>query len=223
MVGPDTGQDTPDRTDTGQEDCAAPLDGFNCHFSTILRLFCRFGGEANFQPQSSGCDAGGDSHKGGFSVFTYRLAVESDREIWIKLNREFMAEEIQDADLWNNTGETGDEQFGNTFKKARASDDMIRLMLFEADSQVIGFANLLIIFSVWSHGKALIIDDLYITKENRGKGFGRSALAYIEEYARQLGCKRLQFQSELTNPDAMEFYKAVGYTPADMKFYVKYL
>lgn len=156
-------------------------------------------------------------------MFTYRLAVESDREIWIKLNREFMAEEIQDADLWNNTGETDDEQFGNTFKKARAYDDMIRLMLFEADSQVIGFADLLIIFSVWSHGKALIIDDLYITKENRGKGFGRSALAYIEEYARQLGCKRLQFQSELTNPDAMEFYKAVGYTPADMKFYVKYL
>ena len=156
-------------------------------------------------------------------MFTYRLAVESDREIWIKLNREFMAEEIQDADLWNNTGETDDEQFGNTFKKARAYDDMIRLMLFEADSQVIGFANLLIIFSVWSHGKALIIDDLYITKENRGKGFGRSALEQIEEYARQIGCKRLQFQSELTNPDAMEFYKAVGYTPADMKFYVKYL
>ena len=156
-------------------------------------------------------------------MFTYRLAVESDREIWIKLNREFMAEEIQDADLWNNTGETDDEQFGNTFKKARAYDDMIRLMLFEADSQVIGFANLLIIFSVWSHGKALIIDDLYITKENRGKGFGRSALEQVEEYARQIGCKRLQFQSELTNPNAMEFYKAVGYTPADMKFYVKYL
>ena len=39
-------------------------------------------------------------------MFTYRLAAEADREIWIKLNREFMAEEIQDADLWNNTGET---------------------------------------------------------------------------------------------------------------------
>ena len=156
-------------------------------------------------------------------MFTYRLAAEADREIWIKLNREFMAEEIQDADLWNNTGETGDDQFTETFRQARNSKDMIRLMLFEENGQIIGFANLLIIFSVWSHGKALIIDDLYITKENRGKGFGRSALEQIEEYARQIGCNRLQFQSELTNPDAMEFYKAVGYTPADMKFYVKYL
>ena len=97
-------------------------------------------------------------------MFTYRLAAESDREIWIKLNREFMAEEIQDADLWNNTGETGDEQFAETFRWARASEDMIRLMLFEEKGKVIGFANLLFIFSVWSHGMALIIDDLYITK-----------------------------------------------------------
>ena len=154
-------------------------------------------------------------------MLTYRPAEEADREIWIKLNREFMAEEIQDADLWNNTGETGDDQFTETFRQARESEDLIRLILFEEDGRTIGFANLLIIFSVWSHGKALIIDDLYITKENRGKGFGRSALEQVEEYARQIGCKRLQFQSELTNPNAMEFYKAVGYTPADMKFYVK--
>ena len=77
-------------------------------------------------------------------MFTYRLAAESDREIWIKLNREFMAEEIQDADLWNNTGETGDEQFAETFRWARASEDMIRLMLFEEKGKVIGFANLLL-------------------------------------------------------------------------------
>ena len=156
-------------------------------------------------------------------MFNYRLAAESDREVWIKLNREFMAEEIQDADLWNNTGETGDDQFTETFRQARESEDLIRLMLFEENGKIIGFANLLIIFSVWSHGKALIIDDLYITKENRGKGYRRRALAYIEEYAKEIGCQRRKFQYELTNPNAMEFYKAVGYTPADMKFYVKYL
>ena len=58
-----------------------------------------------------------------------------------------MAEEIQDADLWNNTGETGDDQFTETFRQARNCKDMIRLMLFEENGQIIGFANLLIIFS----------------------------------------------------------------------------
>ncbi len=45
----------------------------------------------------------------------------------------------------------------------------------------------------------------------------------LEEYAKERGCKRIQFQSELTNPNAMEFYRAIGYQPADMKFYVKYI
>ena len=134
-----------------------------------------------------------------------------------------MAEEIQDAELWNDTGSAGEEQFEETFRKALDAEDMIGLMLFEEDGEVVGFANVLTIFSVWTHGKALIIDDLYITEKNRGRGFGRRALELIEDYAREKECRRLQFQSELTNPDAMEFYKAVGYTPTDMKFYLKYL
>lgn len=156
-------------------------------------------------------------------MLTYRLCTSSDKEIWIKLNRSFMAEEIQDAELWNDTGSAGEEQFEETFRKALDAEDMIGLMLFEEDGEVVGFANVLTIFSVWTHGKALIIDDLYITEKNRGRGFGRRALELIEDYAREKECRRLQFQSELTNPDAMEFYKAVGYTPTDMKFYLKYL
>ena len=156
-------------------------------------------------------------------MLTYRLCTPDDGNIWIKLNRSFMAEEIQDAELWNDTGSAGEEQFEETFRKALDAEDMIGLMLFEEDGEVVGFANVLTIFSVWTHGKALIIDDLYITEKNRGRGFGRRALELIEDYAREKECRRMQFQSELTNPDAMEFYKAVGYTPADMKFYLKYL
>ena len=85
-----------------------------------------------------------------------------------------------------------------------------------------GFANLMTIYSVWTHGKALILDDLYLRPQVRGKGYGRQALVYIEKFAQERGCKRLQFQSEVTNPNAMEFYISQGYSPADMKFYVKY-
>ncbi len=36
-------------------------------------------------------------------MFSYRLYRESDKDCWITLNRMFMAEEIQDNDLWNDT------------------------------------------------------------------------------------------------------------------------
>lgn len=78
------------------------------------------------------------------------------------------------------------------------------------------------IYSIWTHGKALILDDLYLRPSARGKGYGKNSLELIEQFAKERGCKRLQFQSEITNPNAMEFYISQGYNPTDMKFYVKY-
>lgn len=155
-------------------------------------------------------------------MFTYRKCQPQDCGVWTEMNLAFMAEEIQDAELWNNAGETSEAEFAETFEAALKKPDMIDLVLFEEDGVPIGFANLMTIFSIWSQGLALIIDDLYLMPEHRGKGYGRQALAYIEELAKEKCCRRMQFQSELTNPEAMRFYMAVGYAPADMKFYVKY-
>lgn len=157
------------------------------------------------------------------SVFTYRLCDEGDCRTWVELNREFMAGEMEDGELWDHADQVSDEKFAETFHQALAAKEMIHLLLFEEDGKPVGFANLLQIFSVWSHGFALVIDDLYLRENCRGKGYGRRAMDMMEAYACSLNCRRLQFQSELTNPDAMKFYMAVGYQPADMKFYVKYL
>lgn len=58
-------------------------------------------------------------------MFCYRLCNINDKECWIAMNREFMAEEIQDDNLWNNTGQTSDIQFANTFAEAIESDELI--------------------------------------------------------------------------------------------------
>ena len=155
-------------------------------------------------------------------MFDYRLCDIDDKDYWIVMNREFMAEEIQDDCLWNGTGQADDEQFLHTFEEALEFDDLISLLIFEEDGVPVGFANLMTIYSVWAHGKALILDDLYLRPDVRGKGYGKQALGYIEQFAAEHGYKRLQFQSEATNPNAMEFYVSQGYSPADMKFYVKY-
>lgn len=146
-----------------------------------------------------------------------------DEKTWIALNREFMDFEIKEDSPWNGTEKTPDAVFENTFRSALKTPELITLLIFEEDETPIGFANLMTIFSVWAHGKALILDDLYIKKEHQGKGLGKAAMAFVETYAKEKGCKRLQFQSELTNPDAKAFYGALGYSAEDMHFYVKYL
>ena len=155
-------------------------------------------------------------------MFSYRECRLADCATWIELNKEFMASEIQDEDLWNNTNKVSDAQFESTFLSGLETPERAGLLLFTEDDRPIGFTNLMIVFRVWSHGLACIVDDLYLKESSRGKGYGKLAMGYIEEYAKAKNCKRIQFQSELTNPEAEKFYRKLGFIPTDMKFYVKY-
>lgn len=148
---------------------------------------------------------------------------KENEAIWIKLNREFMDWEIQDGGIWNNTQRASDAVFKNTFREALDKPELITLLLIEHDGEVVGFANLMTVYSVWSHGKALILDDLFIREEHRGKGIGKEFMEYLVGYAKDRGYKRLQFQSEFTNPGALAFYTKIDFEPLDMHFYVKYL
>ena len=151
-----------------------------------------------------------------------RMCKPGDEEVWIALNREFMCFEIQDDSPWNNTERTPDIIFRHTFKEALQTPELITLFIMEENETPIGFVNLMTIYSVWAHGKALILDDLYIKEAYRGKGYGREAMDFIEAHARRNNYKRLQFQSETTNPKAKGFYNALGFAATDMYFYVKY-
>lgn len=151
-----------------------------------------------------------------------RLCNINDKKNWINLNKAFMAYELSDEDFWNNTDAISDEQFGIVFEEALNSPELITMMMIEEEKEAIGFANLMIIFSVWAHGKALILDDLFVLEEYRGKGLGRKVLEFIEDHAKENKYKRLQFQSELSNPNAYKFYISLGYKSEDMHFFVRY-
>lgn len=151
-----------------------------------------------------------------------RLCNINDKENWIRLNRAFMAYELSDEEFWNSADAISDEQFGAVFEEALNSSELITMMIIEEEKETVGFANLMTIFSVWAHGKALILDDLFLLEGCRGKGLGRKALEYIENYAKENGYKRLQFQSEFSNPAAYDFYTKLGYKSEDMHFFVRY-
>lgn len=152
-----------------------------------------------------------------------KIANESDKILWAKLNKEFMEFEIQDKNPWNNIEKIKEEELTKIFEEALENPEHITIFMIEEDGTDVGFANLMTIYSVWSKGRALIIDDLYLTPENRGRGLGKSAMKDIESYAKNKGYKRLQFMSEETNPDAKAFYTKIGYKPVEMNFYARYI
>ena len=156
-------------------------------------------------------------------MLRYRLCNEKDCTVWIKMNRDFMKEEINDNEFWNEADRISDGEFRKVFLAGLNSPEQVRFIMFEEDEEPVGFANLMTAFSVWSHGKTMIVDDFYFKAGMRGRGYGRRGMEMIEEYAKAEGCKRLQLLAALTNENAMDFYKAIGYQSTDMKFYVKYL
>src|SRR5699024_5824967 len=91
-----------------------------------------------------------------------RKATTNDKTQWVRLNREFMEFEITDNNLWNQIDKAKDEELAEVFVEALENPEHITIFMIEEDGEVIGFANLMTIFSVWSEGYALVIDDLYI-------------------------------------------------------------
>lgn len=146
----------------------------------------------------------------------------NDIDLWIKLNEDFMKYEITDEVFWNETLSVQKENLRNIFVEALENKENIKLMMIENNGDVIGFINLMIIFSVWAGGKALILDDLFIIEEYRNMGFGKVVMNSLECYVKDNSYKRLQFLSEISNKSANDFYKKLGYEFQSMNFYMKY-
>lgn len=156
-------------------------------------------------------------------MLSFRKCRIEDEKVYVELNKEFMEFEIRDASFWNDTNDAAYEQFAHTFHEALEHPELVTLFMIEMDNQIIGFMNLMTIYSIWSHGKALILDDLFIKPKHQNKGVGRSSLDFVESFAREQGYKRLQFFSEKSNEGAYAFYTRLGFEPTEMYFYVRYL
>lgn len=151
-----------------------------------------------------------------------RACTREDEQIWTELNREFMAYEYADDNVWENPLQKGDprEIFREIVEDPRSPN---RLFLIEEEDEIIGFMNTAYFQSVWAHGKVLFLDDYFIRESFRGRGCGRRALQDLEELLREEGYKRIQLLAEDTNPGAAAFYEKRAYLPQRISFFCKYL
>lgn len=146
-----------------------------------------------------------------------------DIEKWVELNLEFMKYEIKDEEFWSHTSNVKEDNLRNIFAQSLLNKEHIKLMFIEKDNTIIGFMNLLNIFSVWGGGRALVLDDLYIIEKYRGFGVGKGVMDFLEAYAEKNGYKRIQFLSEFSNEKAYSFYTKLGYPSQNMHFHMKYI
>ena len=88
------------------------------------------------------------------------------------------------------------------------------LLAFERKSPV-GFAVYFYNFSTWLGRPGLYLEDLFVTPEKRGKGYGRALLVELAKIARDRGCGRMEWAVLNWNEPAIKFYRALGAKPMD--------
>ena len=90
-----------------------------------------------------------------------------------------------------------------------AESDCFTCLVAEKDGKIIGYVAFFYCYFTWS-GKALYMDDLYITPDYRGKGLGTRFITMLKEIAAQSGCHIMRWQVADWNERARAIYKGIG-------------
>lgn len=89
-------------------------------------------------------------------------------------------------------------------------------VLFVSDNnQEVGMALFFHNFSTFLGKGGIYLEDLYVLKENRGKGYGKALLKKLAEITVERGCGRLEWSCLNWNQASIDFYLSLGATRMD--------
>lgn len=89
------------------------------------------------------------------------------------------------------------------------------VLLAEIEEKPIGFCLFFHNFSTFIGHAGIYIEDLFITPEYRGKGYGKKLFRRIAEIALERDCKKLELSCPNWDASGIEFYKRMGIRPLD--------
>jgi GNAT superfamily N-acetyltransferase len=150
-----------------------------------------------------------------------RPCTEKDTSDLVRLNLEFMQEVMDSNPYWTLLERPSAEDMGRTIMHALDVPDKIQIFVAELNDEIIGYANTWTVYSIWSGGLAMTIDDLYISARHRKRGMGEEIMQYLTQYAEQHDYKRIQLQAEPGNHKAHGLYKKMGFKDEAMTFFMK--
>lgn len=106
---------------------------------------------------------------------------------------------------------TEDELFRSLFGPTPA----VFAHVAEHEGTVVGFALWFLNYSTWLCQHGIYLEDLYVTPELRGHGYGRALLAELAALCVQRGYGRLEWWVLDWNTPARGFYSSLGARPMD--------
>lgn len=91
-----------------------------------------------------------------------------------------------------------------------------RLFVLRVDGRVAGMANVLFTISTAEGGRALLLEDVIVSRDHRGGGLGRQLVEYVLRWAKQRGIVRITLLADRDNQPALDFYRKLGFGDSHM-------
>ncbi|MBR2398122.1 MAG: GNAT family N-acetyltransferase, partial [Clostridia bacterium] len=89
------------------------------------------------------------------------------------------------------------------------------VLLLEVENKPVGFALFFHNFSTFLGKAGIYLEDLFVKKEYRGKGYGKALLKELAKIAVKRGCGRLEWSCLDWNKPSIDFYLSLSAKPMD--------
>ena len=107
--------------------------------------------------------------------------------------------------------------------RARIGANESVVLLAERDGQAIGFTQLYPMYSSVQTSRIWVLNDLYVSPEQRRLGAAKALLNHAIEHARDDGASRVQLETGRRNEAARALYRAAGWQEDDTQWYSVHL
>lgn len=87
--------------------------------------------------------------------------------------------------------------------------------------RAVGFVTLSVLHPGLDEHGTLFLKELYVADAHRGQGCGRLIMQAVARHAVELGCRRLDWTAERTNPRALAFYDSLPAPRENNKVYYR--
>ena len=132
----------------------------------------------------------------------FKPLVTTDIETIVLLMQDFYAIDNYPIDL---------KVSKSLFKEFIANENLGKAWLILNEDEIVGYVILTFIFSFEYQGKIAFLDELYLTKQARGKGIGSQTVSFVKDKSTELGLKLIYLEIENHNQNAQKLYIANGF------------
>jgi len=91
-----------------------------------------------------------------------------------------------------------------------------RIFVLRQNGLILGMINLLFTISTAEGGFVILLEDVIVHREQRGRGIGDKLLNHAVEYARQKNFLRITLLTDRLNDDSQRFFKRHGFNKSGM-------